>query len=118
MTKASGVGERRKGRRSFSVSREMSVAFPRQTLSEDADPLTAGNLLSGRLGGDQGGSNLMPMMTMMMRMVMMMMMMMITKLMTMTMTLTLTTTMTAENDNDGDDDNDDDDDNGENMRRQ
>ena len=73
MTKASGVGERRKGRRSFSVSREMSVAFPRQTLSEDADPLPAGNLLSGRLGGDQGGSNLMPMMTMMMRMVMMMM---------------------------------------------
>ena len=55
MTKASGVGERRKGRRSFSVSREMSVAFPRQTLSEDADPLPAGNLLSGRLGGDQGG---------------------------------------------------------------
>ena len=55
MTKASGVGGRRKGRRSFSVSREMSVAFPRQTLSEDADPLPAGNLLSGRLGGDQGG---------------------------------------------------------------
>ena len=55
MTKASGVGERRKGRRSFSVSREMSVAFPRQTLSEDADPLPAGNLLSRRLGGDQGG---------------------------------------------------------------
>ena len=55
MTKASGVGERRKGRRSFSVSREMSVAFPRQTLSEDADPLPAGNLLSGRLGGDKGG---------------------------------------------------------------
>ena len=55
MTKASGVGERRKGRRSVSVSREMSVAFPRQTLSEDADPLPAGNLLSGRLGGDQGG---------------------------------------------------------------
>ena len=55
MTKASGVGERRKGRRSFSVSREMSVAFPRQTLSEDDDPLPAGNLLSGRLGGDQGG---------------------------------------------------------------
>ena len=54
MTKASGVGERRKGRRSVSVSREMSVAFPRQTLSEDADPLPAGNLLSGRLGGDQG----------------------------------------------------------------
>ena len=54
MTKASGVG-RKKGRRSFSVSREMSVAFPRQTLSEDADPLPAGNLLSGRLGGDQGG---------------------------------------------------------------
>ena len=55
MTKASGVGERRNGRRSFSVSREMSVAFPRQTPSEDADPLQAGNLLSGRLGGDQGG---------------------------------------------------------------
>ena len=32
MTKASGVGERRKGRRIFSVSREMSVAFPLQTL--------------------------------------------------------------------------------------
>ena len=32
MTKASGVGERRKGRRIFSVSKEMSVAFPRQTL--------------------------------------------------------------------------------------
>ena len=31
------------------------MAFPRQTLSEDADPLPAGNLLSGRLGGDQGG---------------------------------------------------------------
>ena len=75
MTKASGVGERRRGRRSFSVSREMSVAFPRETLSEDADPLPAGNLLSGRLGGDQGGSNLMPMMTVMVRMVMMMMMM-------------------------------------------
>jgi len=55
MTKASGVGERRKGRRSFSVSRKMSVTFPRQTPSEDADPLPAGNLLSGRLGGDQGG---------------------------------------------------------------
>ena len=55
MTKASGVGEISKGRRSFSVSREMSVAFPRQTLSEDADPLPAGNLISGRLGGDQGG---------------------------------------------------------------
>ena len=41
MTKASEVGERRKRRRSFSVSREMSVAFPRQTLSEDADPLPA-----------------------------------------------------------------------------
>ena len=53
MTKASGVGERRKGRRSFSVSREVSVAFPRQALSEDADPLPAGNLLSGRLGGNQ-----------------------------------------------------------------
>ena len=32
MTKASGVGERRKGRRIFSVSREMSVAFLLQTL--------------------------------------------------------------------------------------
>ena len=53
MTKASGLGERRKGRRSFSVSREMSVAFPRQTLSEDADPLPAGNLLSGRLINDE-----------------------------------------------------------------
>ena len=55
MTKASGVGERRKGRRSFGVSREMSVAFPRKTRSEDAAPLPAGNLLSGRLGGDPGG---------------------------------------------------------------
>jgi hypothetical protein len=28
------------------------LAFPRQTLSEDIDPLPAGKLLSGRLGGD------------------------------------------------------------------
>jgi hypothetical protein len=55
MTKASWVGETRKRRRSFSVSREMSVAFPRQTLSEDADPLPAGNLLSGMFGGGPGG---------------------------------------------------------------
>ena len=56
MTKASGVGERRKGRPSFSVSREMSVAFPRQTLSEDADPLDQPEISSREgSGGDQEG---------------------------------------------------------------
>ena len=32
----------------------MSVVFPRQTLTEDANPLPAGNLLSGMFGEDQG----------------------------------------------------------------
>ena len=32
----------------------MSVVFPRQTLTKDANPLPAGNLLSGMFGEDQG----------------------------------------------------------------
>ena len=43
MTNTSGSGKKGK--------EDVTLAFPRQTLSKDIDPLPAGNLLSGRLGG-------------------------------------------------------------------
>ena len=73
----------------------MSVVFPRQTLTEDTNPLPAGNLLSGMFGGGgetRGRSNLRPIITIIIR-----------------ITIIITITLTAKNNNKAKNNNDDND---------